>query len=228
MSKKDDFELWLINTNRSRSATKYSNALNTISNEMIGKGLINKNIYLLDNCSEVNELEEKYLSVEEYRNKNMRGNNMYSAALRKYVEFNNISYKTIRTIPEKDIGIIENKLESITSTEKDAVVKVRIGQSLFKTGLLQKYKKCIMCNIDLPNLLIASHIKPWFESNNREKVDLENGLLLCAGHDKLFDSGFISFDQNGKIMISNKVPEKMYKDLNIDRKSLLSGLDQKK
>lgn len=153
MSKKDDFELWLIKTNRSGSAIKYSNALNTISNELIGKKLINKNIYLLDNSSEVNELEEKYLSVEEYRNKNMRGNNMYSAALRKYVEFNNIINTPIRTIPEKDIGIIENKLESITNTEKDAVVKVRIGQSLFKTGLLQKYKKCSMCNIDLPNLL---------------------------------------------------------------------------
>ena len=53
-----------------------------------------------------------------------------------------------------------------------------------------------------PKFLIASHIKPWACSESGEKLDIDNGLLLCPNHDALFDSGYISFDENGVIMIS--------------------------
>lgn len=57
------------------------------------------------------------------------------------------------------------------------------------------------------SMLVASHIKPWAKSDKNEKLDIENGLLLCPNHDKLFDAGLISFDLNGEIIISNQLSE---------------------
>ena len=71
--------------------------------------------------------------------------------------------------------------------------------------MLHRYNKCCLCGINNPTLLIDSHIKPWKDSAPNEKLDVNNGFLLCANHDKLFDSGLISFDDSGKIIISNQV-----------------------
>ena len=54
-------------------------------------------------------------------------------------------------------------------------------------------------------LLVASHIKPWAKSDEHEKLDLDNGLLLCPNHDKLFDGGYITFNENGSIIISERI-----------------------
>ena len=53
-----------------------------------------------------------------------------------------------------------------------------------------------------PQMLVASHIKPWRDANDPERLDKYNGLLLIANLDKAFKSGFISFDDNGKVLIS--------------------------
>ena len=57
--------------------------------------------------------------------------------------------------------------------------------------MLKKYhSKCCLCGVDDDALLVASHIKPWAKSDEHEKLDLDNGLLLCPNHDKLFDLAF--------------------------------------
>ena len=56
-------------------------------------------------------------------------------------------------------------------------------------------------------LLVASHIKPWSISDANEKLDIHNGLLMCPNHDKLFDRGYISFDDTGRILISEKLDD---------------------
>lgn len=96
--------------------------------------------------------------------------------------------------------------EELTGSEKEALIKARIGQSMFKQRLVDKYHSCVLCGIDFEPLLVASHIKPWSESNGKEKVDVNNGLLLCPHHDQLFDTGYISFDEEGQIMISCLLP----------------------
>ena len=58
-----------------------------------------------------------------------------------------------------------------------------------------------------PDLLTASHIKPWFESEGLERLDPDNGFLLCPNHDKLFDRGYITFSDDGLIMISSDLDE---------------------
>lgn len=95
--------------------------------------------------------------------------------------------------------------QNITGKERDVVVKTRINQGVFRKRLLEKYKQCCMCGLSNDKLLIASHIKPWSVSTPSEKVDVNNGLLLCPNHDYLFDKGWISFNKAGEILISKNL-----------------------
>ena len=108
-----------------------------------------------------------------------------------------------------DIESIEKGLTAsgLEGKEQEIIIKARVNQSKFRQQLLDRYKKCCLCSVSNPDLLIASHIKPWSESEANEKLDIENGFLLCPNHDKLFDSALISFDNDGKIMISDKLSE---------------------
>ncbi len=84
-------------------------------------------------------------------------------------------------------------------------------QALFRNNLFAKYGcKCMLCDKDIADVLVASHIKPASKSNVYEKADYENGLLLCANHDKLFDKYLISFDFNtGKLLYRDEIKDKL-------------------
>ena len=90
----------------------------------------------------------------------------------------------------------------ITETEKDALIRARRGQGRYRARLLEIEHECRITHISNPDYLIASHIKPWRHSSNDERVDGENGLMLCPNIDLLFDNGFISFENNGDIILS--------------------------
>jgi hypothetical protein len=104
----------------------------------------------------------------------------------------------------------------ITETEKEQLNKSRIGQSVFKKALLSKAKKCGLCGVSDERFLIASHIKPWSHSSNQERLDVDNGLLLCPNHDSLFDKGYISFDEEGTILMSYSLDKATKVFLNIN------------
>ncbi|WP_338400186.1 HNH endonuclease [Bacillus thuringiensis] len=106
----------------------------------------------------------------------------------------------------------------ITETEKEQVNKSRIGHSTFKNALLAVEKKCRLCGLSDERFLVASHFKPWSQSNHKERLDVNNGLLLCPNHDSLFDKGYISFDDDGAILISNSLDETSRIFLNISDK----------
>jgi hypothetical protein len=103
-----------------------------------------------------------------------------------------------------ELIIDEISSSKVIGGEIDVLVKARVNQGHFRNELLRKFNsRCCLCNLSIPDLLVASHIKPWCVSDNNEKVDEFNGLLLCANHDKLFDRGLISFADDGKILISS-------------------------
>lgn len=103
----------------------------------------------------------------------------------------------------EEIKQVYDYLDKLDKTEKQSVIATRIGQNRFRKELLLKYdNKCVMCSLENNHLLRASHIKPWSESNDHERLDVANGLLLCSNHDSLFDSGLISFSDSGTILIS--------------------------
>ena len=105
----------------------------------------------------------------------------------------------------KQFFTLEKDIDSIQGDTRDAVIKARVNQSVFRKRLLDRYHKCCLCGVSNQNLLTASHIKPWADSTPAEKVDTENGFLFCPNHDRLFDQGLISFDDAGKVLISKEL-----------------------
>lgn len=119
----------------------------------------------------------------------------------------------------ENIKQIENELNSIIileKTEKETIIKSRIGQSVFKKSLLMIEKKCRLCGVKDERFLVASHIKPWSESNDQERLDVDNGLLLCPNHDALFDKRYITFDETGKMLVKESLDTTTKMFLNIN------------
>lgn len=211
---KTKFNNWLIDTKDNISRPeKYSNTITTISNHF--KKKLNKDIdlYNLKNTDEVLQLKEEYFSYDEFFEKNKTGNNMYSRSLDLYIEFLETNYQPIdNTIEEVEQIKSDTKL---TSLEKKSIILSRVGQGKFRDELIRLWKCCTISKFADTRFLIASHIKPWKRSTNQEKIDKYNGLLLLPTYDKLFDLGFISFEDNGKILISKSLTE--FDKLGIDR-----------
>lgn len=101
----------------------------------------------------------------------------------------------------------------LTETEKKQLVKARIGQGSFRESLIAMWGKCCVSGCDYVNILRASHIKPWRDSTNAERLDKFNGLLLSPNFDALFDKGLISFTDEGYVLISKSLPDSVYKAL---------------
>lgn len=91
---------------------------------------------------------------------------------------------------------------TLPETEKHAVILARRGQGLFKERVRKLERYCRITKVDRLEHLRASHIKPWRDSDNQERLAGENGLLLTPSIDHLFDRGFISFEDNGRLLIS--------------------------
>lgn len=137
----------------------------------------------------------------------------------------NLLQRTNNLLLDEDSNVIsEIENANVGGLEKAALVKVRVNQGVFRDKLLKKYSKCCLCGVSDISLLTASHIKPWAESDSNEKLYVENGLLFCPNHDKLFDGGWISFDDNGTIMISNSLRQndKIFMNVRKDMKIVLS------
>jgi hypothetical protein len=107
---------------------------------------------------------------------------------------------------EINLEIQAYKLEG--DLEKIQLTKSRRGQGIFKANVRLIENHCRITGVSNIKHLLASHIKPWSDSNNEEKLDGFNGLLLSPHVDHLFDRGFISFGDSGQILIS--------RDLNFD------------
>jgi putative restriction endonuclease len=90
-------------------------------------------------------------------------------------------------------------------TESTASVKVRRGQQFFRQTVLNSYGvRCCISGINVPRLLVASHIKPWRDFPN-ERLDPRNGLCLSSLHDAAFDSGLIALDKNLALVLSKQL-----------------------
>nr|WP_238536142.1 HNH endonuclease [Bacillus mycoides] len=127
--------------------------------------------------------------------------------------------KKVNLLHNEGFLTLQKELESpivLDETEKESVVKARIGQSIFKKALLAVEKKCKLCGVSDERFLVASHIKRWSQSNHKERLDVNNGLLLCPNHDVLFDKGYISFEDDGKILISDILNEATKVFLNVN------------
>ncbi len=108
-----------------------------------------------------------------------------------------------QSILEDLIAISRSK--DIAKTEKKMLQLARLGQGKFRQELLELCGCCAVTGCRNPELLIAGHIKPWRISTDQERLNPFNGILLTPIYDRLFDRGFISFSDSGKIIIANKL-----------------------
>lgn len=102
---------------------------------------------------------------------------------------------------EEQAKAIDNSEES--PTVKTQLIEARIGQGYFRNEVEKIESKCRVTGLQSKSFLIASHIKPWRTSTNEERLDGHNGFLLSPHVDKLFDKGYISFGDDGKILLAN-------------------------
>ena len=96
-------------------------------------------------------------------------------------------------------------LRALPETERQSLTLCRIGQGEFRAQLVSYWNGCAVTRTNCIPLLKASHIKPWRTSNNIERLDVFNGLLLSPNIDTAFDTGHITFDSQGKIVLSKAI-----------------------
>jgi predicted restriction endonuclease len=125
---------------------------------------------------------------------------------------------------------IEEEISSLNveGASKKAIINVRVNQGIFRDLLRKRYNRCCLCGVENHTLLTASHIKPWIESEPKEKLDVDNGFLMCPNHDKLFDKGYITFDDEGNIIISDSLKENDRLFLNVNDKMYIELTEKNK
>jgi predicted restriction endonuclease len=128
----------------------------------------------------------------------------------------------------KEISRLNKGLRPSTlppTTEAERMVIQRIGQDIFRDALMDYWgRRCPMTSITEPKLLRASHIVPWADSTDEQRLDVYNGLLLSALWDAAFDSGLISFADDGSVLLTDQISEATRATLAITPTTRLNGL----
>ncbi len=143
------------------------------------------------------------------------------------------SVRTSRSRPgvdseiEDDIRAASSELVVLDQTTREAVIEARRGQGAFRQALLNAWQSCAVTGCDLPQVLRASHIKPWRYSSNAERLDPYNGLLLLGTLDLLFDAALISFLDSGELLISGDLTATQRKSLGLQDGLRLRTVDAK-
>ncbi|MER8744526.1 HNH endonuclease [Mesorhizobium sp. M1004] len=119
---------------------------------------------------------------------------------------NSLTFEVVNEILE---DVVERRIRDdlqLEDTVKTSVIQARRGQGKFRSNVEAMERSCRLTGVTNPSLLIASHIKPWrLCASAQERLDGMNGLLLTPDADHLFDRGFISFEDSGQVLISQRV-----------------------
>lgn len=109
-----------------------------------------------------------------------------------------------------------NRIVPPNVTERTGLVTSRVGQGAYRKRIVHRWEyKCAITGFSKLDILIASHIVPWCDSNDNERLDVDNGLLLSPTYDALFDRNLISFENNGKIILSDAIDNEAYKKIGV-------------
>lgn len=131
-----------------------------------------------------------------------------------------VLFESERILAEREGMTVENKFkeemadipEGIVGEVRVRQVKTRVNQHVFRQIVLANYDgRCALTGIDIPELLVASHVIPWAE-NVKERLNPENGICLSSLYDKAFDMGLISFADDTRVMLSSKLKKNVGKE----------------
>ncbi len=150
-------------------------------------------------------------------------NPSYNPALAHQIQYDIISNDVSHD--DVEIATLQRTLNNnpFAGTDVEKIVKTRVSQGSFRRLLLLECHHCNLCDISTTSVLRASHIKEWAESSKKERIDANNGLLLCANHDALFDRHLISFEPDtGNVCVSASIDDEQRNALNISESAKLS------
>lgn len=116
----------------------------------------------------------------------------------------------------KEVREHAGEYKALDKTEQEQVIVSRLGQGNFRRNVIRLWGSCSVTGLQSVTLLRASHIKPWKDSNNQERLNPFNGLLLTPNYDFLFDKGYISFKNNGEVLISKRLSPFAYKVFDVN------------
>jgi HNH endonuclease len=135
-------------------------------------------------------------------------------------------YKLAMSLPEAPLDRFKANTANLPrNTEAERLVIQRIGQDVFRSALMDYWNgRCPLTGITDPALLRASHIVPWSDCNDEQRLDVHNGLLLSALWDAAFDCGLVSFADNGSVLASSQLSDTSRRALDLDNISPLTGL----
>jgi len=159
----------------------------------------------------------------------VNGSTTYRSAIQLYRKFRVATFagqSIADAVPGEDALLSAVIAESLTRTEREALVKSRIGQGRFRSLVLEIWDyRCAVTRSGL--LLTASHIKPWKTATNHERLDGWNGLALSPTFDRAFDAGLITFEDNSSIRLSPRLPAIEAGRLGIKPSLQAAGLQRK-
>ena len=158
---------------------------------------------------EFNLVDYRYYDVKDKNGDDRKGIQFKLLSITKKIEFDKIE-------KEQKISNTYNHNKP-DKTEREGLVTSRVGQGFYRQQILEKWdSKCSVTGCELTKILISSHIVPWSKSNDSERLDVGNGLLLSPDLDSLFDKHLISFEDSGNIIISDKIDQDELKLLGIN------------
>nr|WP_275435832.1 HNH endonuclease [Vibrio sp. Of14-4] len=195
------YRQWLMDVGKTEeTAGKYLGVIQgSISNWLMDTGDICEPITSIKSYRQFTKYEDKVRQLDIFKLTDEKEQGLYSEALSHYQRF-------LVELAQIDLNADIRQVmvdKTLTDTEKSIMVSARVGQGHFRAQLLQMWGGCAVTGYRNTQMLLASHIKPWRDSNHQERLDKFNGLLLLANLDKAFDLGFISFDDSGKVLISH-------------------------
>ncbi len=134
-----------------------------------------------------------------------------------------------RPLPDALYDTIATRTASLPrSTEAERLVVERVGQDLYRGGLLDLWEgRCAISGLAVPRLLRASHARPWKDcETDRERLDVYNGLLRTAHLDAAFDVGLITVKDDGRVVVSASLDDHALGVLGLDRHRRVRGLTE--
>lgn len=115
--------------------------------------------------------------------------------------------------------------QKLKPTTREQLVKARLGQGVFRSRVLKLHPVCKVTGMADPRLLRASHIKPWRDCTNVERLDGANGIMLSPHIDALFDLGLISFENDGRMLVRADLPSNVLGQWSIPAALTVSPFD---
>lgn len=110
-------------------------------------------------------------------------------------------------------------------TERQGLITSRVGQGAYRKRIIHRWEyQCAVTGFDKLDVLIASHILPWSKATDEERLDVDNGLLLSPTFDALFDRHLISFENNGKIILSSAIEKQAYQKIGVSGNEKIADL----